>query len=175
MNLFITDTETTGLHPEKGDKVIEIAGLLYNVEHKTILQSFSTLYPCETNPVEHINGIKPAATNEKMPRELVEQQISLMLKHSDAVVAHNAQFDRNFIRTLNISEFNAKPWICTRDDFFWPVSLQRKRLQDICEAFSIQYTNAHRAINDCMFLVDCLNKVEDLTDRVSSIMKRKVK
>ena len=32
-NVLIVDTETTGLHPDKGAKIIEIAALLYNIKY----------------------------------------------------------------------------------------------------------------------------------------------
>jgi len=162
-NVLIVDTETTGLHPDKGAKVIEIGAILYNIQHKTILQNFSTLFPCEENPVEDINGIKAEATRSAIPLELVNGQLLEMVRHCDVIVAHNAPFDRKFIKTLAIwSEYGNKPWICTKSDFKWPVSLHRTRLQDICEAMGVKYIDAHRALNDCKLIAECFNRIPNL-------------
>ena len=172
-NILILDTETTGLDSKK-DKVIEIAVILYNLQHKSILQSLSTLFPCDENPVEHINGIKAEATKCAMPFSALTARLKSMIQYSQAIVAHNASFDRAFVKESTINEFESIPWICTKDDFEWPVRLPRKRLMDVCEAMGVQYINAHRALQDCLFLVDCFNKVEDLQKRFNTILTRKL-
>lgn len=172
-NILILDTETTGLSAEK-DKVIEIAVILYNLQHKSILQSLSTLFPCDENPAEHINGIKAEATKCAMPFAALTARLKSMIQYSQAIVAHNAPFDRAFVKTSSINEFESVPWICTKEDFNWPVKLPRKRLQDICEAMGVQYVGAHRALQDCLFLVDCFNKIEDLHQRFDKALERKL-
>lgn len=184
---LIIDTETTGLNPEKGDKLIEVAAVLYSIKYKSILQCYSTLLPCETNPVEHINHIKAEATKcnypviQKMdywrnanvaPTVLVEERLILdeilsgMCDAAHVCVAHNAEFDKNFIKLLKCSDkLLNKKWICTQKDFKWPFQLYRFRLQDICFACRIPYANAHRALNDCILLAQCFSKVEDLETR----------
>lgn len=196
-NILIVDTETTGLHPNKGDKVIEVAAVLYNLKHKSVLQCFSTLLPCETNPVEQINNIKADATRcqypfvgakaskeqiEEMwnnpksaPTGIYEEKISLnailieMSQASQAYVAHNAEFDKKFMATLPCgNHFSNKRWICTQNNFKWPVYLKRRRLQDICDRMGVDYVNAHRALADCLLLAQCFSRVEDLEHRFNS-------
>lgn len=196
-NILIVDTETTGLHPNKGDKVIEVAAVLYNLKHKSVLQCFSTLLPCETNPVEQINNIKADATRcqypfvgskaskeqiEEMwnnpnsaPTGIYEEKISLnailieMSQASQAYVAHNAEFDKKFMSTLPCgNHFSNKRWICTQNHFRWPVHLQRRRLQDICDRMGVNYVNAHRALADCLLLAQCFSKIDDLEHRFNS-------
>lgn len=193
-NILIVDTETTGLDPRRGDKVIEVAAILFNLKHKTILQSFATLLPCETNPVEQINHIKAESTQCPYPfvgvktsKEQVEEmwknpkaastgiyeeKISLnailieMSEASQAYVAHNAEFDKKFMATLPCgTHFSNKRWICTKNHFRWPVYLQRRRLQDICDKMGVDYVNAHRALADCLLLAQCFSKIEDLEKR----------
>jgi DNA polymerase III subunit epsilon len=170
-NILIIDTETTGLNPDKGDKIIEIGAALYNVQHKTILQNFSTLLPCETNPVEHINNISAASTKSKIPYKYVLDQLIEMCDYSDAVIAHNVQFDRKFILSIDyLAKFHSKKWICTKDDFKWPFILHRKRLMDICQAAGVMYVEAHRALTDCHFIASCFSKVNDLERRLEMAM-----
>src|SRR6476469_3331899 len=178
-NVLIIDTETTGLSPNNGAKLIEVAAVLFNVEHKTILQSFSTLLPCNENPVEHINNISVGSTQAKYafrnktdaevfsdawknPDEatiIYDEPIAFgdifiaMNAKADACIAHNAEFDKKFLATQPWGQhlLNNK-WICTKENFTWPVPLTRFRQQDICQAMGVAYTNAHRALSDCLLL-----------------------
>lgn len=168
-NILILDTETTGLEPTKGAKVIEIGAILYNLRFKTILQNFSTLLPCDANEAYEINLIKPAATQQKMPLALTHHILISMLENAQAVVAHNAQFDKKFINSIEQLRphfgSGSTKWICTKADFKWPVQLYRNRLQDICTAMGVAYIDAHRALNDCNLLAQCFSKVENLEGR----------
>lgn len=164
-NILILDTETTGLDPQKGAKLIEIGALLYNVQHKIVTQVLSSFFPCEENPCENINNIKSEWTKLGMSYASAIEMINGMAKHAYLVVAHNAEFDRKFMATLKC-EVNNKRWICTKRDFRWPVTLFRNRLEDICKAMDVPYVNAHRAIADCTFLANCFTKVSDLEIRL---------
>lgn len=198
-NILIVDTETTGLDPKNGSQVIEIAAILFNLKHKSILQCFSTLLPCETNPVEQINRISPSLTQCEYPFRvsalmadeyeaawqdpanqvgslIYEETISFnmiliqMAREAQCCVAHNAQFDKKFIATLPCGDaLLGKRWICTRNDFRWPVHLSGKKLQDICKAMDVPYLNAHRALMDCLLLSQCFERVHDLDQRFNNI------
>lgn len=191
-NILIIDTETTGLSPSEND-VIEIAAILFNVKHKSVLQCFSTLLPCDTNKAIHINKIKPEATIANFPfiKALDEKEpinicidpngrgITLysetlhfnrilfeMVDAAQLIVAHNAQFDKKFIEKLSCGRYLLnKKWICTKNDFKWPVPLERKRLEDVCTAMGVVYTYAHRALEDCLLLAKCFEKIIDLHER----------
>lgn len=173
-NILVVDTETTGLHPDKGDKLIEIAAVLYNLEHKTVLQSLSSLFPCASNPVQHINGISAEASRVSICHNFINDQLRAMIDNSTCIVAHNAPFDRKFVNTMGIEEFEKLPWICTVNDFNWCVPLNRKKLQDVCQAMDVAYVNAHRAMNDCMFMIDCFNKMDNLEEMFEQAYLKKM-
>lgn len=184
-NILILDTETNGLYTAKGCKTIEIAVILFNLKYKSVLQAFSTLCPCEENPVENINHIPAGLTKEKYPySELFEENTfekqtkyfmdSILLgmaDAADAIVAHNAKFDRDFVATLTGcgDNLSRRKWICTKSNFTWPVPLSRLRLEDICNAMGVPYVNAHRAMNDCQLLAQCFGKVDDLESRFAML------
>ncbi len=173
-NILIIDTETTGLSPDKGAKLIEIGAILYNVKHKTILQNFSTLLPCDENPVESINHISAESTRCKMPIRHIMPHLVELCDYAEVLIAHNAQFDIKFMDTFNDRlKFSERKWICTKNDFKWPVQLYRNRLQDICAAMGIPYLEAHRALGDCNLLAQCFNKVDDLEFRLITAMQNK--
>ena len=58
--ILIMDTETDGINYQK-DKVLEIAGILYDVDTRSIIQQVSTLIYAEQNAAEHINHIAVAS------------------------------------------------------------------------------------------------------------------
>jgi DNA polymerase-3 subunit epsilon len=166
-NIIILDTETTGLDPNKGSKLIEVGALLYNLKHKEVLQTMSSFFPCVTNEAIEINHIEPVVTQCKMGTHSPLMFLRDMAKNAGAIVAHNAQFDKKFLalcRELD-TEFWALPWVCTKMDFKWPCQLFRNRLQDVCEGMGVPYVAAHRSLNDCKFIADCFKHVEDLENR----------
>jgi DNA polymerase-3 subunit epsilon len=166
-NILIIDTETSGLEPQKGAKLIEIGALLYNVKHKQILQTLSTFLPCDENPVQHINHIDAEWTRCNMGTLAAVHFLYEMADHASFLVAHNAHFDEKFLNTYPLdSKFRERKWICTKRDFEWPVQLFRNRLEDICSAMGVNYVNAHRALTDCTFLASCFGKISDLEQRL---------
>ena len=169
MNILILDTETTGFSPAKGAQLIEVGALLYNVDYRVVIQTLSFLLPCDTNAAEHINGIKPDWTKQSIlhPHSSAELLVD-MAWASNFIIAHNASFDIEFVKTLIDagSPFWSVPWICTYKKFPWPVQLTRKRLEDVCVAMGVPYVKAHRALTDCQFIADCFSKIVDLKERL---------
>lgn len=166
MNILILDTETTGLEPSKGARLIEIGALLYSVTHQVTLQTFSTFLPTAVNEAEHINHIKPEWTRSGYDIVPAFDMLEGMANMADFIVAHNAAFDKKFMQLAEMSDsFYAKRWICTKENFTWPVRLPRMRLEDICHAMGVSYVGAHRALTDVQFLADCFSKIEDLERR----------
>jgi DNA polymerase-3 subunit epsilon len=165
--ILILDTETTGLSPAKGAKMIEVCAILYNLKHKQILQVFSTLLPTQTNEAQHINGIDPDLTIQPYPTDYLHI-VEGMALYAQALVAHNAPFDREFLIS-HYPEMYGMRWICTQRDFPWPCHLPRRRLQDVCAGMGVDYVDAHRALSDTMFLVNCFNKIENLQDIFNSL------
>jgi len=165
-NILILDTETTGLDPSKGSKIIEVAATLFNIKHKIVLQNFSTLFPCDENPVERINHIKAEATRLNYSNIMTDTILMVMNANAQACVAHNAEFDKRFIASIPCGEVLLKnKWICTKANFTWPVPLQRLRLEDICNGMKVPYFEAHRALTDCLLLAQCFAKIDDLEER----------
>ena len=176
-SVLILDTETSGLHPEHGAIIIELGAILYSVKHNAVLQSFSTLFPCESNPVEHINHIKPVVTKAFDYNDKWESFFAYMYQEAQAMVAHNAPFDKKFVETLNfgVEQENTK-WICTKSDFRWPNPLNRYRLQDVCHSMGVTYGDeSHRALYDAERIALCFSKVDDLQERIDAAYERAIK
>jgi DNA polymerase-3 subunit epsilon len=158
---IILDTETTGIDPNKGHRLIEIGCL----ELEDLLPTGRT-YHVFVNPereiepdAERVHGISNAMVADK-PKfaEVVESFLEFV---GDAqIVAHNAAFDRGFIN-MELERARRLPlpeprWVDTLD-------MARKRfpgmhnsLDALCRRFNISLTerDKHGALIDARLLAD---------------------
>lgn len=155
---LIIDTETTGLDP-KADDVVEIGAILYSVEHRTSLIQFSTLQYASSNAAESINRISVAALadiEERYPLQL-NDVLPPLLADADVIVAHNASFDRGWFA----GEWHGKPWLCTKDDFMWPMQTKPgMSLINLALAHGIGVSSAHRALTDCQLIAALFDRMD---------------
>lgn len=97
--LIVIDLETTGLYPEQGDTILEIAAL--PIVHDTILftQAFVQLVNPEKKIPSHITEINhitdQMVQDEKPLREVLPQFLDYV--QDFPLVAHNAPFDMGFL------------------------------------------------------------------------------
>lgn len=112
---IVFDTETTGLSPEYGDKIVEIAAI--KVIGDKLVDTFETLI----NPLRRL-GAEAMRVN-KITEDMVRKAPTMgqaMPFFVDFIaglplVAHNAQFDRSFLQAeLALHGFEISPtYICT--------------------------------------------------------------
>jgi len=158
-NVCIIDFETTGLDSET-DKVVEIGAILYSVEYQTVLQQFSTLRYIDSNPQEPVNKINAKATDlfnsSYICSDYLEQAvIEFMVSNSEFIIAHNAEFDKQWL-TVD------KPWLCSFSDFIWPLNSKPSNLITTALNHGIGVTKAHRALSDCQLIAELFDRTEDL-------------
>jgi DNA polymerase-3 subunit epsilon len=165
-NICIIDTETTGLDHTKG-KVLEVAAVLYNIPTRSIIAQVSTLCYAEENAAYEVNRIEVESL-KKTPPKVEGSAMALLLSmitEADALVAHNAEFDKKWISTVSVLALPCrdKKWICTKNDVIWPI---RKgiplSLVSICVDLGVPVVSAHRALSDCLLIVDALECLEDI-------------
>lgn len=150
-NVLIVDTETTGLD-RRTDLLLEVGAVLWSVRHRTVLHAESRLYHAPVNPAEPINGIPAGAV-----QELASVQVAVpWVSDADAIVAHHADFDRQWLPELG------KPWICTANDVAWPRTGDSRSLVAICLAHGVGVSHAHRALTDCLLIARLLERVGEL-------------
>ena len=118
VRLLIVDTETSGLDPASG-KCLEVGAVLFDVPHRAVLSQLSFLLPASANPARHVNGIDPAVTRLEQPWRQSLQMLAAMVSGADAVLAHNAAFDRQWFGIEPLPALDL-PWICSMDDIRWP-------------------------------------------------------
>jgi len=167
--ILILDVETTGLDPET-DVIVELGFVLFSVEHHSTIAQGSHLFGAASNPAEAINRIPAAAvTNEEgWPRPGFDAFFLASASRAGVVAAHNASFDRSFLeRNPRVDLGSSAQWICTHEDFPWPIERARGRsLVEIAVAHDVPVVSAHRALDDCRLLAEIFTRIPDLDERL---------
>jgi DNA polymerase-3 subunit epsilon len=163
--LLILDTETTALSPSDG-ACIEVGAILFAVPERAVLCQLSFLLPCRENPAEAINRIPAAVTRLEQPRDAALSCFAAMVNQCDALLAHNAAFDRQWF-AAGAGELPPidKPWICSMSEMRWPADRQLKAnpsVRDLALAYGIPVWAAHRALTDCTYLAQVLERCDAL-------------
>jgi DNA polymerase-3 subunit epsilon len=169
--LLIVDTETTALDPTQG-RCLEVGAILFAVAERAVLSQVSFLLPVAANPAEPINGIPAAVTRLPQPWQAGLRCFSAMLEAAEAVLAHNAAFDRQWFGIDPLPPVH-KPWICSMEDIRWPADLRLKAspsVRDLALAHGVPVWAAHRALTDCIYLAQVLERRPDLEELLSAAM-----
>lgn len=152
------DTETTGLEPFAGDRIIEIAAVVFDLDAEGRVanrRSWSTFVNPERDvprKVTEITGIKPEQVTSAPRFAEVADELSALIRNA-VTVAHNYPFDLAFLT----KEFEAV-------GRHWPEPLaevdtvdlsmrtypdaKSHRLSDLAERLGIELERAHRATDD---------------------------
>jgi len=166
---LIVDIESTGLDPAV-DKVTETGAILYSLESAASLVEFSAVIPCEwTNKnAEALTGItlamirEMAGVHESICGDSAVDYLAGMLGAlagtADCVVAHNAEFDRQWL-DLAIGDL---PWLCTMEDFRFPGVTPGQSLTATALGLGVPVVSAHRALTDCRLIAAILTRCAEL-------------
>ena len=177
--IVVLDTETTGLYPGLGHRVVEIGAVRF--ENWQAVAEFDQLVNPE-RPMEakasSVSGISDADLLGQPTFAEVEPELSALLDGA-LLVAHNASFDAGF---MGIEYFIARqteldgsrqpvlpnPWLCTlllaRRHFYFG----RNNLGHIARKLGVRMGRAHRALNDVYMTAEILKRM------VRELEKRKM-
>jgi DNA polymerase III subunit epsilon len=170
--LLILDTETTALRPEEG-QCIEVGAILFSVPQRALLSQVSFLLPASSNPAVHVNGIAPAVTQLPQPWQAGLHCFEALLAAADAVLAHNAAFDRQWFGIAPLPPVS-KPWICSMEDIRWPADRHLRpspSVRDLALAYGVPVWAAHRALTDCIYLAQVLEHCPDLEQLLAGALE----
>ena len=170
--LLILDTETTGLNPAQG-QCIEVGAILFAVAERAVLSQVSFLLPCEQNPAQPINGIAAEVTRLNQPWQAGLACFAAMVASCDAVLAHNAAFDRQWFTGGPLPTIG-RPWICSMEDIHWPAERQLRptpSVRDLALAYGVPVWAAHRALTDCIYLAQVLERCEQLEQLLQAALE----
>lgn len=160
---IILDTETTGLSPKSGHKIIEFAGL--EMKNRQLTGQYLHLY---INPereidadAEKVHGISLAQLEGKPIFKEIGQQLASFLKDAELII-HNAPFDVGFLNhefaamgLPDIEELTAEV-IDTLPMARKIFPGKRASLDALCDRFEIDRSNRtlHGALVDCELLAE---------------------
>lgn len=174
-NILILDTETTGLDCENDD-CLEVGSILFNVKSRSVLAQQSFLLPVESNNAEKINNIPAEITRLPQPLSEAIKYFESLVRVSDVIVAHNAEFDMKWFGLNKLPQIE-KQWICSMDDITWPADRQLKTcpsVRDLALAYGVPVWNAHRALTDCIYLSEVFKRCSELEQLLISALEPKV-
>lgn len=154
MRALIVDTETTGFESE--DEVIEIAAVVYDLNHKAMTSAWSTTLQTERpNGAFEVNGIPDGIGLTQ--RSSAATHLSRLAMSCSVIVAHNAEFDRGWLPEIASCE-----WVCSFHDMVWPV--RPGKLVEMALAMGLGVASAHRALDDCLTLVRMMDRLGETRD-----------
>ena len=106
---LLLDTETTGVNPAT-DRVIEVAVILFDLELGCPIESYASLLQATGNDAESANGIPPAALVDANHAIEVWRRVAEVAVKADVIAAHNAEFDRSFVRAAGLAGLADRVW-----------------------------------------------------------------
>ena len=161
--VVVVDTETTGLKPALGHRVVEVAAV--RLQGWQEVQSFDHLVnpgrPMDPD-ASRVNGIYDEDLLNAPPFASVAGSLSKLMEGA-LVVAHNAPFDAGFLGLeyglLERRRQPASPWLCTlrlARQFFY---FRSNRLASVARALNVRTGRRHRALSDAYTTAQVLQKM----------------
>lgn len=165
MQIAILDTETTGTDPS-AHQTIEVAVMLFDLKHAQAVASFASLIKSDPkNEAESVNNIPATMLPEAQEADLVWRAARWIIGPADVIVAHNAEFDRQFCPDLG------KPWACSENDIQWPGRARGGNLAGLALSLGLGVASAHRAMCDVDTLARVLTRLAEKGEDLEAMMK----
>ncbi len=165
MRLIMLDTETTGLSPQKGDRMVEIGAI--EVVNRKVLSGADHVFHRYINPernipaeVVRIHGIDHDKVKDEPPfREIAQQFLDFI--DGATLVIHNASFDLGFImHELQINGFGNIGHVPVIDTLAFARQKhphQRNNLDALCDRYHIE--RGHRTLHGALLDSELLAEV----------------
>lgn len=100
-------------------------------------------------------GLEAIEENEELKAEFK----AFISKYKCPIIAHNASFDRRFLRYWNWVDDNQE-FYCSRDNIKAKETLESYKLQDLLNYYGIKQKQAHSAMQDTLDLLEVLKIIK---------------
>jgi len=163
----IFDTETTGLEPESGDRIVEIAGIRFKGREK--IATFQTLvnpHRLISSGAFEVNKITPDMLRGAPETAQVLPKF-LDFIHDSCLCSYNATFDLEFLRNelkllgKDLPSDNTVVDILKMAKRIMP-ALERYSLWFVADKLGIKTKQKHRAFSDVELTLDVFNKLKEM-------------
>lgn len=154
------DVETTGF--SNRDEIIEFAIALFQFyqetgEILTILESYTGLREPKAPIHPRATAVHGIREDHLIGRALDEKRIQGILDKASFLIAHNASFDRRFVRRL-FPQVEKKEWLCSMNGIDWKrEGFSSKSLEHLLESHQIGKKELHRAHLDVAASIELLS------------------
>jgi len=163
----IFDTETTGLEPESGDRIVEIAGIRFKGRQK--LATFQTLvnpYRPISSAAFEVNRITQDMLLDAPGIETIIPKFLDFIRGS-CLCSYNAIFDLEFLKNeLKLAGMNLPSDIVAVDILKMAKrilpELERYALWFVADKLGIKTEQRHRALSDVSLTLDVFNKLKEI-------------
>lgn len=164
------DTETTGLDPGSGHRIVEVAILIYDENGRKLDEWEQRIDP--KRPIDAkaqaVHGIAYSDLVGMPTWEDVAATVNSKLSMADLIVGHNVGFDVTFIEAeLNRTGMSIPSDIglfCTMENARWATfNGKNPGLRELCMALRVDYDQsaAHAAKYDIEKTMECFFKARD--------------
>lgn len=150
---IIVDTETTGLHPEIDDDLLQVS--IIDTHGNTLFNSLIRPHLLTSwDDAMEINHITPEMVKDAPEIVDVRRQIQDIFDNADTIIGYNTWFDLEFLRACG----NIRPLIDTQiidvmQDYAEHMQLHKwAKLVDAAYSMGFDWSNlpAHNSLNDCL-------------------------
>ncbi len=144
----------------ENNEVIELGVMLGEYESNRIVRVVEEY--CEFQEpffeIPHMITNLTGITNQMVRGKSLDLgKVFSILEKADGIVAHNASFDRGFVRRL-LPDTVWMDWYCSVRQIKWKdYGFENGKLQQLLRAHRIEVTQAHRALDDAKNLARLLN------------------
>jgi len=166
--LVILDTETTGLHPWLGHRIVEIGAI--RLENGRVIDTFNQMLDPGRSMDPAATAVNGIQDSDLIGQPLFSDIIDDLLAFLDGalIVAHNAGFDADylgmefFIDSYASSKSFIKlpnPWLCTLQLARKNFHFGNNNLGHIANKLGVRIGRAHRALNDVYTTSEVLKRM----------------
>lgn len=155
----IIDLETTGLSPDKGDRIIEIGIIIVDAAYNVISVHETLINPRRPVALTHVHGIDDRMVANAPTIEDVNDDV-LALLHNRIVVAHNAMFEQRFLNSELVGrDLTSNNFLDTLKYARLITPTENHKLGTIAEFYGVPYVDSHTAMGDVIITRQVLSRM----------------